>query len=66
MSVLETMAGPIRRKYHTRRILKEELAIEWAKECIYSLDKKTINRLIDNWGDRFRECARREGAMTRF
>jgi hypothetical protein len=67
LSILETEAHPIKRKFHSRRCTTEKAAMaRFEQVFIEELDQNTIQNLYDFYTLRLWDCRRVEGQMTKF
>ncbi len=67
LSILETMARPLKREFHQKRCTTEGAAMARFKQIFeQEMDQKKIQELYSWYTKRLHECRRLEGQMTRY
>jgi hypothetical protein len=66
-SILESMAHPLKRKFHAKRCTTEKAVIARFKQLFEEeMDQGTIQNMYNFYTKRLHDCRRAEGQMTKF
>ena len=66
-SIIETMAAPIKRKFHAERTMTQKRALARFIEVFeYEMDQQSIQNCFDKYTKRLWECKDAKGQMTHY
>jgi hypothetical protein len=66
-SILESMAHPLKKKFHTQRCTTEKASLaRFIRIFEHEMDQKTIQNMYNSYTKRLHECRRANGQMTRY
>ncbi len=65
-SIAETMARPMKRAFHARRVASEQAAIARFMQLFNEIEQEKVRKLDTWYTKRFWECRRAGGQMTRY
>jgi hypothetical protein len=65
-SIVETMARPLKRAFHARRVTSEKAALARFEKLFEQMDQRKVQELYSWYTKRLWECRRAMGQMTRY
>jgi hypothetical protein len=66
LSILETMAHPLKKAFHAKRCITEKASLARFKQIFEEMDQKTIQNLYNSYTKRLHDCKRAGGQMTKY
>jgi hypothetical protein len=66
LSILETMAHPLKKAFHVKRCTTEKASLARFKQIFEEMDQKTIQNLYNSYTKRLHDCRRAGGQMTKY
>jgi hypothetical protein len=66
LSILETMAHPLKKAFHAKRCTTEKASLARFKQIFEEMDQKTIQNLYNSYTKRLHDCRRAGGQMTKY